>query len=300
MRSGRSRLVVAAKALHRNAVDFLQGDEQRVTAATRRQRQASAQLRRDESATVVVEEDLAGNADDPGVDAFGMRQILPAHARAAAVGGDQHVALRRRAVFEVGADSAGRQFFVAHEGLVEMHDIVEAGQQHSAERDAADRAMLGDAVAAGMLWRVQFIERQQHLHPFGDEADTLGRLAAGTRERVKQRRRQTFVQSQAAGWIDVDPIALHPVGAGAVALIDGDADAGLFQALRQSEAANTAADDDDMERRRRRGDDGFDVRLYCHDALRSNKRPYPGRGARRSSVFAGRWANRIGPTGFRW
>ena len=51
-----------------------------------------------------------------------LRQELAANARAAAVGGDQHVALGRRAVREMRDDAACRDFLVAREGLAETHD----------------------------------------------------------------------------------------------------------------------------------------------------------------------------------
>ena len=43
-------------------------------------------------------------------------------------------------------------------------------------------------------------------------------------------------------------IALHAVGAGAVAFIYGGADAEFFQALRQGQATDSTAEDDDLER----------------------------------------------------
>ena len=73
-----------------------------------------------------VEKYLAGDADDAGVDALSLRQELPPHPRAAAVGRDQDVALGRGAVFEIGDDAAGRARLVAREVLAEMHDIAKA------------------------------------------------------------------------------------------------------------------------------------------------------------------------------
>src|SRR5204863_2518702 len=67
-----------------------------------------------------VEKDFAGDPDDPGVDALRVRQELPAHPRAAAIGGDQHVALGRSAVIEIG-DNASVTLLVALECLAEMH-----------------------------------------------------------------------------------------------------------------------------------------------------------------------------------
>jgi hypothetical protein len=92
-------------------------------------------------------------------------------------------------------------------------------------------------------------EGEQQPHALSHKTDAARGLAAGARERLEQMRRQAFVQRTTAGRIDVHPIALHAVGAGAVALIDGDADTGLFQALREREAADAAADDHDVKRR---------------------------------------------------
>ena len=104
-----------------------------------------------------------------------------------------------------------------------MHHAFEARQQHLPQRDAADRAMLRYGV--GALRLIQLIEREQDLSALGEEADAVGRLAAGARKGVEQMRRQTFVQRNTASWIDVHAIALDAIGAGAVALIDCDTDA---------------------------------------------------------------------------
>ena len=93
------------------------------------------------------------------------------------------------------------------------------------------------------------VEREQHFHLLGDEAKASRRPAASARERFEQRRRQAFVQREAAGGIDMHAIALHAVGAGAVAFIRGGADAGFLQALRQGETTNSPANDDDVKRR---------------------------------------------------
>src|SRR5262249_39975074 len=149
-------------------------------------------------------------------------------------------------------DSTNGVFFVAHKGLTEMNSVLEARQQYLPQRDTAHRTMLRYAVAPEARWRISSIEREQHFHLLADEADASRRPAARAREPFEQSCRQAFVQREAAGRIDMDAIALHAVGAGAGGFIDGRADAGFFQALRQSEATNSAADDDDVERRRYR------------------------------------------------
>ena len=254
MRTCRSGLVVTANAVHGDAAGLLQRNEKAVTAVAGNERHAVTQLGCDAFAIIIIQEDFAGDTDDTGVDTLGVRQILPPDARTAAVGSDQHVALRRRAILKVCANASGRQLLVAHEGLAKMH-AVQTGQQHLPQRNAAGGPMLGSAVTAEAFRRIQLIERKQDLHPLGDEADSLRRLAAGAHEGVEQGQGQTFVEREAAGRIDMNTVALQPVGTGSIALVDGDAHAGLLQALRQRQTTDATADDDDVERRRRSSDD---------------------------------------------
>jgi hypothetical protein len=55
------------------------------------------------------------------------------------------------------------------------------------------------------------------------------------------------VQGEAAGRADMHPIPLQPIVDAAVALVDGGADPGSSQTLRERETANAAADDEDIE-----------------------------------------------------
>ena len=245
-----------------------------------------------------IEKDLAGNADNAGIDALGVRQELPPHPRAAAVGRHQNVAFGGGAVLEMRANAAGRQFLVAHEALAEMHRVLEPAEQHPPQRDPAHRTMLGHAVigrgilghgALGNALRLGKVERQQRLHLLGDEADAVRWLAAGALEGIEQVWRQAFVQGAAAGRIDVHAIALQATRGRAVALVERDADAGFLQALRQGEAADAAADDDDMERRGLGVGDRLAARLcghritpaarsfIGHASLRSDRRVFPSR-----------------------
>ena len=59
--------------------------------------------------------------------------------------------------------------------------------------------------------------------------------------------RQTVVQRAAAIRVDVDAVALEPVGTGLGALIDGDRYSGAMQPLRQAETTYAATDDHDVE-----------------------------------------------------
>jgi hypothetical protein len=171
-----------------------------------------------------------------------MRQELPAHPRSAAVGGDQHIAHRGRAILEM-RDHALIAFLVAQEGLAELHNPVEARQQNLPQGDPADRAMLADGVA---LAHEVAADRQENTHPLGQKPNATAGPAAGAIEQAEQMRRQAGMQGAAAGRVDVHPIALHPIGRRVVTLVDRDTDAGLDQPLRQREPADAAADDDDL------------------------------------------------------
>jgi len=82
---------VAADAANRAAIRFLHRNKQSQPAARRDEADAVEQRPRDAVARR-VEKDLAGDADDAGVDALRMRQELPAHPRTPAVGRDEDVA----------------------------------------------------------------------------------------------------------------------------------------------------------------------------------------------------------------
>src|SRR5262249_34902282 len=124
--------------------------------------------------------------------------------------------------------------------------------------------MLRHALAPEARWRISSVEREQHFHLLGYEGDGFCGPAASARERFEQRRWQASAQCEAAGRIDMNAIALHAVGAGAVAFIDGDADAGFFQALRQGEATNSTANDDDVKRRPDRVANGAAIWMRGH------------------------------------
>src|ERR1019366_312905 len=109
--------------------------------------------------------------------------------------------------------------------------------------DAADRAMLADRI--GLMHEVP-ADRQQHAHSFSQEPDAAAGPAAASIEGSEQPRGQAGMQGVAAGGVDVHPIALHPIGGRAVALVDRNADTGLLEPLRQREAADAAPDDDDV------------------------------------------------------
>ena len=72
MITGRSRLVVAVDTVERDTVKILQGDEETVATFSRCERESVRQFRRDQSATLIVEKDLAGNSDDAGINALGV------------------------------------------------------------------------------------------------------------------------------------------------------------------------------------------------------------------------------------
>src|SRR5262249_61777111 len=100
---------------------------------------------------------------------------------------------------------------VPTECLAERNPALEAGQQYLPQGNTAHRTMLRHALAPEPRWRASSVEREQHFHLLGNETDALRRLAASARERVEQRRWQTFVQREAAGRIEVHAITLQPV-----------------------------------------------------------------------------------------
>ena len=75
---------------------------------------------------------------------------------------------------------------------------------------------------------------------------------AASSETVAQKRAhaaggQAGVQGAAAAGVDVDAVALQPVGAGVGAFGDLHVDARLHEAVGQAQAADAAADDQDVE-----------------------------------------------------
>ena len=107
------------------AVHLLDGNEQTVAAARGDEADPVQQRSRD-AISRRVEKDFAGDGGDTGIDALGVRQELPPHTRAAAVGRDQDIAARRRAVLEM-SDDLIALLLVAREGLAEL-DVVEPGR----------------------------------------------------------------------------------------------------------------------------------------------------------------------------
>jgi hypothetical protein len=53
------------------------------------------------------------------------------------------------------------------------------------------------------------------------------------------------MQGAAAIRVDADPVAMESIGAGAVALVDGDIDPGALETVGQTEPAGASADDQD-------------------------------------------------------
>ncbi len=242
---GRSERPEAVDITTRIGIELLHRREQPQSSPGGDEGQAVGEDRREPLATALIEKDLAGNADNAGIDALGMWKELAPHARAAAVGRNQDIALGRGAVLEMGDDAAIRAFLIAHEGLAEMDNVIEPGKQDPPQHCAAHGAMLGDRVLRAHQLTV---DREQHLHLLGHEAERLVRFAAGAIEDVEEVRREAGMERAAAGRIDMHPIALQAVRQRAIALVGRDADASLLEPMRKTEAADAATDDDDMER----------------------------------------------------
>ena len=90
-------------------------------------------------------------------------------------------------------------------------------------------------------------EAQQIAKLFSGEAEPAAAGRDGVQERLPVGRLKRIVQRSAAVRVDVDAVALQPVGACQRALVDGDVDAGAAQSLSQAEPADAAADDHDLE-----------------------------------------------------
>ena len=84
MAAGGSRGFIGIKAVRAQplqgcAIDLLQGHKEAVAAFGRHERQPVEKLGRDALAVSGIEEHLAGDADNAGIDALRMRQKLAAH-----------------------------------------------------------------------------------------------------------------------------------------------------------------------------------------------------------------------------
>ena len=122
--------------------------------------------------------------------------------------GAKHITFGLCAISKMRDDTTGRQLLVRHEGLAEMYDVLEAGQQYQPQRDAADRTMPREGIAADR-W-IESVKRLRLIHPLGDETNALRGFAAGACESDEQSRR-LIMQRPAADRIDVNLIALHAV-----------------------------------------------------------------------------------------
>ena len=152
---------------------------------------------------------LARDRRHPGVEPARVRQQPPAHTGVGAVGADEQVGVGGRAVGEEGAHAAVGQGLVALEGAAELD--VQAVEQHLAQRDADDPVVL-----LGRVGGLLDVDDEQWFEPLGAETERGGLVGDGVAEARPSRRRQAGVQRVAAVRVDVDAVALHPVGAGAL------------------------------------------------------------------------------------
>ena len=82
---------------------------------------------------------------------------------------------------------------------------------------------------------------------FGGEAKAATVDRDGIEELLPRGGRQAVMQGAAAVRVDVDAVALQPVGTSFAALIDGDRYSGAAQTLCQAKTADAAANDHDVE-----------------------------------------------------
>jgi hypothetical protein len=101
---------------------------------------------------------------------------------------------------------------VALEGRAQAHDVVHARQQHLAQADPADAvvARFGAAVRGDLVGA----QAEQVVKALGGEAEAAAVNGDGVQERLPRVGRKAVVQCPAAMRVDVDAVALQPVGAG--------------------------------------------------------------------------------------
>ena len=138
----------------------------------------------------------------------------------------------------VGAD------LVALEGLAEAHHVVEVGQQHLAQTDSASAVV--PVGRPGVRQDLRPGEPQQIVQLLGGESKAAAVDRYGIEELLPRGGRQAVMQGAAAVRVDVDAVALQPVGTSFAALIDGDRYSGAAQTLCQAKTADTAANDHDV------------------------------------------------------
>src|SRR5256885_12603261 len=81
----------------------------------------------------------------------------------------------------------------------------------------------------------------------GGDPDPAATASGGEDESLPRAGGKAGTQRRAARRVDVQPVPIDAFGPAAVALVDGDVDPGLPQALGEAEAADTAPDDQDAE-----------------------------------------------------
>jgi hypothetical protein len=143
----------------------------------------------------------------------------------------------------VGGDRAVVVLLVVGEGLVEVDDVVHAGEQHLPQGHARHQPFAVDRVAglaqgdgggAGEL--------------LGEDVEETRGTGAGRKVGGEQLWGQALLEGAVAGGVDADEVAVQALGAGPVALVDRPLDAGLLQAVRQGRPAGAAADDENAHR----------------------------------------------------
>jgi hypothetical protein len=86
-------------------------------------------------------------------------------------------------------------------------------------------------------------ELDQRVQALGRESELATSGGDGGEERLPRGRLQAAVQGPAAVRVDVDPVALEPVGPRMCALVDGHRHTRPTQALCQAQPADAATDD---------------------------------------------------------
>ena len=85
------------------------------------------------------------------------------------------------------------------------------------------------------------------VQPMADDVEARVATPPVESNASKQTARQALVKSWTSIRVDVDPIALNPVGAQCGRLVHGHADARFFQPFGQAEATQTSSGNDDVK-----------------------------------------------------
>ena len=167
----------------------------------------------------------------------GHGEVLAAHGRVGAVSADQDIAGGGGPVGEAGRyGTAGKQA-VIHQASGRTRPRRPARGQDLAQEHPVGRVGLLRGVRC-LRVHDGVVDDHQGLEPLGEEPELSPACPphASARKAAPRAGREAGVQCPAARRADVEPVAVQSFGPAPVALVDGNLDAGLGQALGQAQA----------------------------------------------------------------